>query len=123
MPIHVSYLIYLGILSSTLPSIYLKTALTLCRLTGTQPSLLLHPLDFLGCDEDRDLSFFPGMGLPLKRKLQVVSDSLEIFCSRFVPVTLQQHAREINLNANLRIVSPKFDDSKRKHVPDLQMIE
>src|SRR4030042_1856668 len=43
-------------------ALYLRFALRLCLITGVRPSLLLHPLDFLGPDEAPGLEFFPGMG-------------------------------------------------------------
>ena len=51
VPIHVSYLLYLSLLSPVLARAYFATALGLCKLTGTPMSLLLHPLDFLGADD------------------------------------------------------------------------
>ncbi len=53
-PIHVSYLLYLGQFSHFLAMSYFRNALRLCRLTGVEPSLLLHPLDFMGADDDGD---------------------------------------------------------------------
>src|SRR5262245_38374209 len=50
-PIHVSYLVYLSHFSRTAARLYFRTALWLCRLTWTQPSLLLHSVDFLGGDD------------------------------------------------------------------------
>ena len=32
-------------------------------MTGTNPSLLLHPLDFMGREDCPALAFFPGMDL------------------------------------------------------------
>src|SRR5919109_5524572 len=48
LPIHVSYLLCLGAVSPALALRYFDVALKLCRLTDTQPSLILHPTDFLG---------------------------------------------------------------------------
>ncbi len=45
-PFHVSYLLYLRRFSRRLALSYFHFALAMCRATGTQPSLLLHPLDF-----------------------------------------------------------------------------
>jgi len=56
---------------------YLRTALGLCRATGTEPSFLLHPLDLLGGDQVRELSFFPGMDLTGREKLRIFSGSSE----------------------------------------------
>ena len=63
VPIHFSYVIWLGGKSHFLAKTYWKMALTMCRLSGTVPSLLLHPLDFLGSDDEPELGFFPGMDI------------------------------------------------------------
>ena len=57
VPIHVSYILYLSSFSTTLALLYFQFALMLCRPTGTQLSLLLHPLDFLGRDDRTGTSF------------------------------------------------------------------
>jgi peptidoglycan-N-acetylglucosamine deacetylase len=93
-PIHVSYLFCLSLFSRRLALQYFKMALGLCSLTGTQPSLLLHPTDFLGPDEMRELSFIPGMSLSGEKKMEFVSDVLRSFSEEFTVLTLQQHARE-----------------------------
>ena len=72
VPIHASYILYLSCYSEALAMAYLKTALALCRLTGTPPSILLHPLDFLGGDDEKDLSFFPAMNLPGEKKMAIM---------------------------------------------------
>lgn len=70
-PIHLSYLTYLGGKARPVASAYFRAALTFCRLVGNPPSMLLHPLDFIGADDDRDLGFFPGMDLNSGRKLEL----------------------------------------------------
>ena len=55
----------------------------MCRLAGTTPSLLLHPLDFLGSDDEPDLGFFPGMNIESKRKLDLMGEFLEIWQQRY----------------------------------------
>ena len=72
-PFHLSYLLHLSRYSTRLMSAYLDTALGLCRLTGTEPSFLLHPLDLLGPEQAPELAFFPGMdrcGAPKARGVQ-----------------------------------------------------
>ena len=59
VPIHASYILYLSCYSEAVAMLYFRTALMLCKLTRTPPSILLHPLDFLGGDDEKDLSFFP----------------------------------------------------------------
>jgi hypothetical protein len=94
-PIHLSYLIYLGQFAPWLADLYFRFALSLCRLTGVQPSILLHPLDFLGCDDEADLSFFPGMNLPAAKKLAIASRALDSLQSRFRVVTMAEHAAAV----------------------------
>src|SRR5438067_23563 len=65
-PFHLSYLVWLFGYSERLARTYLQIALDLCRLSGTAPSFLLHPLDFLGPREAPELAFFPGMKISLE---------------------------------------------------------
>ncbi len=92
LPIHVSYLLYLGSFSRGLARAYFGLALALCRLTRTRPSLLLHPLDFLGREDNQSLSFFPGMSLPRAHKLAVVADTFDALSRHHTIVTMAQHA-------------------------------
>jgi hypothetical protein len=101
IPFHVSYLIYIGSFSPALALLYFRFALGMCRLTGTQPSLLLHPLDFLGRDDIKELAFFPAMNLPNDKKLKLVSEVLRVYAGHFKVVTMQEHAREVLAAAGL----------------------
>jgi peptidoglycan-N-acetylglucosamine deacetylase len=92
LPIHVSYLIYLSTFSAGLALSYFRAALNLCHLTRTEPSLLLHPLDFLGCDDESDLSFFPAMNMRSAKKLVFLEQVLDIFHNKFDVVSMKQHA-------------------------------
>ncbi len=91
-PIHLSYLIYLSTFSTAAAKAYWKTALAMCRATGVQPSLLLHPLDFLSGDDISELKFFPGMNMPTARKLELVSGFIEAYTESFDVVTMREHA-------------------------------
>ena len=71
---------------------YLRSALALCKLRRVQPSILLHPLDFLGGDKVKELAFFPGMKLPTDEKLALFDDLMEIIQASFEPVTMRAHA-------------------------------
>lgn len=75
-PIHVSYLIYLSGFSQLAARAYFRAAMAACRATRTPPSLLLHPLDFLGAEDCPQLSFFPGMQLSAEHKLRVLDQTL-----------------------------------------------
>lgn len=91
-PIHVSYLVYLAGFSRAAAKAYWRSALAFCRATGTEPSLLLHPLDFLSGQDVPELKFFPGMSMPLSTKLELVSDFLEVYSDSYEVVTMREHA-------------------------------
>jgi hypothetical protein len=95
VPFHVSYLIYLACYSRFLAVSYFHWALIMCRLTNVQPSLLLHPLDFLGGDDTSDLGYFPGMSMSGPRKLELCAAFFDLFCRHFTPVTMRQHAESL----------------------------
>jgi peptidoglycan-N-acetylglucosamine deacetylase len=95
VPIHLSYVLYLATFSRALALTYWKLALTLCRWTGTQPSLLLHPLDFLGQEDCPELAFFPAMQTPAAPKLEVAREVLTTFARHFEVVPMNQHAQSL----------------------------
>jgi len=92
IPIHVSYLLYLGQFSPLLAMTYWHMSLKMCRLFRVEPSLLLHPLDFMGCDDDPDLAFFPAMRQQAQPKLELVNKILDVFTDQFDVVTMKKHA-------------------------------
>jgi hypothetical protein len=104
LPFHASYILYLSIYSTALALAYFRTALAMCRLAGTQPSLLLHPLDFLGEDDTSALSFFPAMQLPAKRKVALMEQLLDIYTSEFSVVTMRQHAAQAREVSHLQVM-------------------
>jgi hypothetical protein len=95
VPIHASYILYLARFSRLAAKLYWRSALTLCRVWGVQPSILLHPLDFLGCDDDPDLAFFPAMDRPASWKLGVMADVLDSLAKRFHVVPMGEHAAAV----------------------------
>ena len=96
LPIHVSYLIYLSTFSPAAALAYFHTAMNLCLMTGTEPSLLLHPLDFLGRDDESDLSFFPAMNMHNLPKLRFVERVLDIYCDKFQVISMRRHAEAVS---------------------------
>ncbi len=98
-PIHASYVIYLSTFSKFAARNYWKTALKMCKMFGVQPSLLLHPLDFMSGEDAEELKFFPAMNLPLEEKLEFVSEILEIYAKSFSIVNMQKHADSVKGNA------------------------
>ena len=94
-PIHASYVIYLSTFSKFAARRYWKTALKMCRMTGVQPSLLLHPLDFLSGEDVSELKFFPAMNLPIEEKLEFVGEILEMYADEFEVVNMRKHADSV----------------------------
>jgi hypothetical protein len=105
-PIHVSYLLYLSLLSPALALRYFRAALWLCRRTGVQPSLLLHPLDFLSQEDAPALSFFPAMRLPKEKKLAIVSAALRLLSEYFTVVPMRQHVQVVAAEERLPLLDP-----------------
>jgi peptidoglycan-N-acetylglucosamine deacetylase len=110
IPIHFSYVLYLSVFSRSLALFYFRLALGLCRLTGTQPSLLLHPLDFLGCEDVPELSFFPGMSLPSHTKLETLSQAIALLTRNYRVVSMQEHAQSV---ATARRPVPVLDPERK----------
>lgn len=106
VPIHVSYLLYLSRWLPGLALAYFRFALRLCRWTGTQPSLLLHPLDFLGSDDVPELAFFPAMNMPAARKLDFVGEVLDAYADACRVVTMRDHADEARARGKLPLHDP-----------------
>ena len=82
LPFHMTYLLHLRQVLGPTWRVYLRTALALCRLRGVAPSMLLHPLDFLGCEDEPELAFLPGMKLPRDKKVELVGSTLEMIAQK-----------------------------------------
>jgi peptidoglycan-N-acetylglucosamine deacetylase len=107
-PIHASYVIYLSTFSKALARTYWKTAVEMCRVTGTELSLLLHPLDFLSGDDAPELKFFPAMNMPVEQKLEFVGEILDTLAGKFEIVNMHRHAQEAS-SRNLRNVESRVE--------------
>lgn len=94
-PIHASYLNYLASMSVILARVYFWKAITLCRLTGTTPSLLLHPTDFLSEEDAPEMAFFPGMRTRAHKKMELLSECLELVSKHYEIVTMRQQAEVV----------------------------
>jgi hypothetical protein len=102
-PFHFSYLVYLAKFSEPLMSAYLQTAVTACRMTGTGPSFLLHPLDVIGGDQVPELKFFPGMDVSSARKTALLEKVLSKLGRNFELVPMSVHAKRIKEDAELPV--------------------
>ncbi len=95
VPIHVSYVLYLASYSRMLAVTYWRSALAMCRLFGVAPSLLLHPLDFMGGDDDGDLRFFPAMNMPWKYKVEIVGQVIDSMRRHYDVRPMREHVRHV----------------------------
>jgi peptidoglycan/xylan/chitin deacetylase (PgdA/CDA1 family) len=102
VPIHASYILFLGTYSRALALAYWKTALTMCKLAGVQPSILLHPLDFLGNDDTERLSFFPAMRVPAQQKIDLMHDVFRIMKKHYEVLPMAEHAAQLTAKGNLK---------------------
>lgn len=103
-PFHLSYLLYLSRFSKFLMILYMNMAIALCKMTRTEPSFLLHPLDLLGCDQVPELAFFPGMDLSKEQKLLVFDNVLKNLSKHFDIVNMSTHASSIMEKNNLKMI-------------------
>lgn len=102
VPIHASYVLYLAGFSKILARTYFSSAMRLCRLAGVQPSILLHPLDFMGAEDDGDLAFFPAMDHSAQSKIDLLSDCMDIMTKHFNVVPMEEHAAQIRRDMSMR---------------------
>lgn len=93
-PIHFTYLHYLAGYSVALAKAYFDGALRACDLAGIEPSLLLHPLDFMGKEDDAELGFFPAMKQPAAKKCELAAWALDRLGRGRRLVTIEEHAAE-----------------------------
>ena len=105
VPLHISYVLYLAGVSDTAAVQYFSNALRMCRVAGVEPSILLHPLDFLGADDVDSLRFFPGMTMEGARKREIVWRCLEQLADRYQVVPVRQHAAAIKAKGGLSVRS------------------
>ena len=71
IPFHLSYILYISSYSTLLMKLYLSSAIFMFKITNSQPSYLLHPLDLISGDKIPQLAFFPGMNIPTNKKIDV----------------------------------------------------
>lgn len=94
-PIHASYILYLAQYSTIVAKTYWKLSLAMCRMARVAPSLLLHPLDFMGADDDSDLAFFPAMGRPAEPKVELTAWMIREMSKHFDIRPMKEHAADV----------------------------
>ena len=105
VPFHLSYLMYISRFSERLMVAYLGAALLACRLSGTEPSFLLHPLDLIDAKQEPRLAFFPGMDVPARRKAELFRRAIHMLREHFTTVNMSAHARSLLARNNLSVRS------------------
>ena len=104
IPFHLSYLLYISNISVGLMMFYLKCAIYLCKLTKTEPSFLLHPLDLIGGDQISELAFFPGMNIASDRKIFIFKKVMKVLDKHFRLVPMDEHVTSIINRGKLKSV-------------------
>ena len=117
IPIHVSYVMYLATVSPALAVGYFGAALALCRATGVQPSVLLHPTDFLRPEEAPEMAYFPAMRLPIAIKQRVLEAVVQQMTDRFEVVTMEAHAAAVVRRAGATAIVREGEPTLRGDAP------
>ncbi len=103
-PFHLSYLLYLSRFSELLMVFYLNLAIFFCKLSDVTPCYLLHPLDLIGGDKLKELSFFPAMDLSFEKKINVFTKVINQLRKHFHLVNISTLAKHLLASGNLRTV-------------------
>jgi hypothetical protein len=101
VPIHASYILYLSTFSQALAMAYVRFTIAMCKLTNTMPSILLHPLDFIGCDDTEALSFFPAMRVESGPKIEVMHKTFTLLKKSYDLVPMREHAQRVMSKGSL----------------------
>lgn len=94
-PIHLSYILYASRFSKALAMVYFRFALLMCRVMRVEPSILLHPLDFIGCDDVGELAFFPGMDMRAEAKIEIVDRVIAEMRKHYTLTTMADHIKSM----------------------------
>ncbi len=102
VPFHLSYVLYLGTLSTALAEAYFDCTLRWCALMRTQPSVLLHPLDFVGAEDVSELAFFPAMRESGASKRALLSKCLARLDRHFKVANMSEHISVLRDSGGLK---------------------
>ncbi|MBX3433389.1 MAG: polysaccharide deacetylase family protein [Pirellulales bacterium] len=111
LPIHASYILYLARFSRLAARAYFSFALGLCRAFRVQPSILLHPLDFLGRDDGVGLEFFPAMDRDSAWKCELMAWIIDRLAAQYSIVTMREHAAAVLGMKQLKAAGESRPDS------------
>jgi len=94
VPVHLSYVMFLAARSEALARAYWHMAVTLFRLRGIGPSILLHPTDYLDLSDAPEMAFFPAMKVPATRKRALVDMALHSLATHWRTGPVGDHAAQ-----------------------------
>ena len=83
MPIHGTYLNFLGDRSTRLAKRYVRSGLNACRKRGVPLVYLLHLTDFIGADDEIAPKFLPGMRRTHQQKTALLQNVISAAISEF----------------------------------------
>lgn len=95
VPFHFSYLLYLSTMSDVAARAYFAAGLKMCRFAKLGPTLLLHPLDFLGANDASELAFFPGMNMSATVKMNRLGRYVDRLSAEFDIGPVGRHAAAV----------------------------
>ena len=84
----------------------------MCKITKTQPSYLLHPLDLIGKDHVPSLAFFPGMNIKSEQKLKIFGMAIQILKQNFELVPMSEFSKR--LSPDLKSISLKTNSNSEQ---------
>ncbi len=122
VPVHVSYLLYLSMVSPKLAEFYSACAFKMFRLFRTPPSVLLHSLDFLGKEDEKDLAFFPGMNLPAAHKIGLARKVLKQFKANYRVLPMGAYV-DAAVSSKTPVVTPVFPSHRIRIDPNAAVPE
>jgi hypothetical protein len=65
-------------------------------------------LDFLGCDDLKELSFFPAMDLPSEKKIKLVDEVISTYTNQFTVVPLRKKAYALANENKMSTLVPRL---------------
>jgi hypothetical protein len=113
VPIHFSYLHWIAGRSEAIADAWFAAALRTCDLASVAPSLLLHPLDFMGSDDLEALAFFPGMNQSSSMKMNRMQRYLSTLAERYDVEPMASHAARLAA-MSLPVRRPDFRSARSK---------
>lgn len=95
-PIHATYILFIYQKNKRLAKLIFNQSLKLCLRNKIQPSILLHPPDFIGKEDNLGLDFMPIMKINHKIKLECLDYILNSTKKHFQVVTMKKHAAHLS---------------------------